>query len=76
MQGTMRATEMREKQVNVRLNPDEHDRAERVAKRYGLTIAYVVRMLLKREHDALFGATPEAPAPEPSRPRVTKKPRK
>ncbi|CAN5922602.1 hypothetical protein BH11MYX4_BH11MYX4_03900 [soil metagenome] len=72
MQAMMRR-EMRETQVNVRLNAEESERADRLAAHYGLTLAFTIRMLLKREHDAVFPPTSPAPAAAPSRPRAVKK---
>jgi antitoxin component of RelBE/YafQ-DinJ toxin-antitoxin module len=40
-------------QQNFRLTKEEKERFERVAKHYGLPIAAMVRMLIKREDDAL-----------------------
>ena len=45
---------MREKLFTIRMTDDERARAERVAKHYGLNVAGVIRMLLKREDDANF----------------------
>ena len=44
---------VREKQLNVRLSPDELERLERVASHYGLSGPNVLRMLLKREDERL-----------------------
>ena len=46
-------TDMREKQLNIRLSEEEAERMELVAAHYGLNGAGVVRMLLKREADAI-----------------------
>jgi hypothetical protein len=40
-------------QINVRMNAEEIDRLGRVAKHYGVSGASALRMLLKREDDAL-----------------------
>ncbi|HKY39246.1 MAG TPA: hypothetical protein VJN18_25085 [Polyangiaceae bacterium] len=52
---------MREKQLNVRLSPEEAARLEAVAEHYSLSAAAVLRMLVKREHDALFGVEKKKP---------------
>jgi predicted DNA-binding protein len=46
--------DMREKQLNIRLNEEETARVEALAKHYGLGEAALVRMLLKREADAVL----------------------
>jgi len=52
----MHATTMRERQLNIRLTPEEDARFDRVAKHYGLTVPDVVRLLMKREeHDLTDG---------------------
>jgi hypothetical protein len=48
------------KQLNFRLSPEEFDRFERVANHYGLPIASMLRMLVKREDDGLAADLPEA----------------
>jgi uncharacterized membrane protein len=50
---------MREKTFNMRLTPDEWERFERVAKRHEMTVAAVVRMLMKREDDSYGRLAPE-----------------
>jgi hypothetical protein len=62
---------MREKQLNIRLSPEEAQRLEFIAEHYSLSAAAVLRMLVKREHDALrtqansFGPAPKrAKAPK------------
>ena len=47
----MQTEVMREKLFTIRMNDTERERAERVAARYGLNVAGVIRMLLKREDD-------------------------
>lgn len=47
---------MREKQLNIRLSPEEAARLEMVAGHYSLSAAAVLRMLVKREHDILVDA--------------------
>jgi predicted DNA-binding protein len=47
---------MREKQLNIRLSPEEAARLEMVAAHYSLSAAAVLRMLVKREHDSLVDA--------------------
>jgi antitoxin component of RelBE/YafQ-DinJ toxin-antitoxin module len=44
---------VREMQVNVKLSQQEAERAVAIATHYELTIPGVIRMLLKREGDAL-----------------------
>jgi antitoxin component of RelBE/YafQ-DinJ toxin-antitoxin module len=44
---------MKELQLNVRLSKEERARLDRVAKHYGLNATSTLRMLLKREFDAL-----------------------
>jgi hypothetical protein len=39
----------RSEMVTIRLSPDEHARAERVAEYHGLNVAALFRMLVKRE---------------------------
>ena len=47
---------MREKQLNIRLSPEEAERLDAVAAHYSLSAAAVLRMLVKREHDGLEAA--------------------
>jgi hypothetical protein len=47
---------MRERQLNVRLSEEESERLETVASHYGLNAAAIIRMLLKREYDAIKAA--------------------
>jgi len=54
------------KMFTIRFSEDELARLELVAKHYGLTAAGVLRMLLKREEDAIRAAVP---APRASKPR-------
>ncbi len=54
------AISMREHQMNVRLDPTESARFERVAQHYGLNPAQLVRMLVKREEEKL-GLAPAPP---------------
>jgi len=49
------AAAMREKQLNVRVSPEEQERLEFLADHYGLNAAAVIRMLVKREYDAVQG---------------------
>jgi hypothetical protein len=49
---------VRERQLNIRLNDEEMEWLMNVAKHYGLNGSSVLRMLLKREHDALQGDRP------------------
>ena len=56
----MRPENMREKQVNIRLNEDEAARVERVAGHHGINAAALFRMLVMKEARALGLA--DAPA--------------
>lgn len=56
-------TEMRETQLNIRLNDEEAARLEYVARHYGLNGPAVVRLLLKREADAIAAKTPSPTKP-------------
>jgi hypothetical protein len=47
------ATVRREKQFNVRMNPDDVRRFRTVASHYGLSITSVIRLLVKQEYDRL-----------------------
>lgn len=67
----MTAVALREEQLNVRLNPEEAARFQRVADHYGLTPAAMVRMLVK-EKERELGLIP-APPPPPSKPRAKKR---
>jgi hypothetical protein len=49
----MQTDTMRERQLNIRLSPEEGERLDLVAKHYGLNGPGVLRMLVKREHDML-----------------------
>jgi sulfur relay (sulfurtransferase) DsrC/TusE family protein len=52
---------MREKQLNIRLTEDELARLQLVAEHYGLNVAGVLRMLVKREADAIGRAVEGQP---------------
>ena len=65
----MQTADMRERMFTLRMSEEETARLDRVARHYGLNAAGVVRMLLKREDDALNAA------PAQSKP-TEKKPRK
>lgn len=54
------AVTMRERQLNVRLGPEEGVRFDAVAAHYGLNPQALVRMLVKREADALGVAPAES----------------
>jgi predicted DNA-binding protein len=56
---------IRERQRLIRLSPEEDTRLDALAEHYGLNPAAVIRMLIKRDFDALGLA-----------PRVTKKSKK
>jgi len=62
---------MRERLFNLRMSDDEFARLEAIASHYGINGAGVVRMLLKREVDAL-GIQISTPSPKPT-PAETKK---
>lgn len=51
------ATVRREKQFNVRMNPDDVRRFQRVAGHYGISITATIRLLLKQEYDRLRKAS-------------------
>jgi len=46
----------REKQINFRVTPEEDARFLRLAQHYGIPVAAMLRMLVKRDADLLFGA--------------------
>ena len=50
-------TTMRERLLTMRMSDEEHSRALLVANHYGLNIAGVVRMLLKREETSIAAVT-------------------
>lgn len=57
------AANMREKLFTMRMSEEESLRLDAVARHYGLNAAGVIRMLVKREHDAVTREkTPAAPA--------------
>ena len=58
---------MRERQLNIRLSEEESRRVDFVAEHYGLNVAALLRMLVKREADAL-AARPSVYAPRPGDP--------
>jgi hypothetical protein len=69
---------VREKQINVRLNPEELERLGRVARHYGLSGPNALRVLLKREDDRLqaeaaAAAVPAAPPVTPPTPKSRKR---
>ena len=49
---------MRERLFTMRMSDEEHSRLDEVSKHYGLNAAGAIRMLVKREHDALTEARP------------------
>lgn len=49
----MQTAEMREKMFTIRMTEEETARLEGLAKHYGITSAGVIRMLVKRDADAL-----------------------
>ena len=46
-------TDMREKTFNMRLSPEEWTRFEAVAEDYGLPVASMIRLLVKREEETI-----------------------
>lgn len=54
----MQTEDVREKLFTIRMTDEERERAERIARQYGLNVAGVIRMLLKREDDALQRTAP------------------
>ena len=60
---TQTADMTRDKLFTIRMTEEERERAERVAARYGLNVAGVVRMLLKREDDRTTQFPVEQPVP-------------
>lgn len=49
----MQTEAVREKLFTIRMTDEERARAEAIAQHYGLNVAGAIRMLLKREADAL-----------------------
>ena len=47
-------------QINIRLSLEEEDRLDLLSEHYGVTCAAVIRLLLKRESDALANGRPLA----------------
>lgn len=60
---------MREKLFTMRISADEAERLAALARHYAITAAGVIRMLIKRDHDALPGNAGE-PKREPKRRRA------
>lgn len=58
----MQTEPMREKTFNIRMSDEESQRVEAVARHYGLNAAGVIRMLVKKEADAI-GFKFDAPKP-------------
>lgn len=52
----MQTEDVREKLFTIRMSDEERERADLVAAHYGLNIAGVIRMLIKREADSLAHA--------------------
>ncbi len=50
-------SEARERLFTMRMSDEEAARFDRVAKHYALTVAATIRMLMKREDDAIGGAS-------------------
>ena len=57
----------REKLFNMRMSAEEWERLDFLAKHYGLNAAGVLRMLVKREADAIQGKAPAATKPRGKR---------
>lgn len=57
----------RERLFNIRLSEEEAARLDRLASHYGLNAAGVIRMLLKREDDALPTIVPASASGRPYR---------
>jgi transposase len=66
----MHTDPVRAKTFNIRFSDEEWTRLDAIASHYGITAAAVIRMLLKREEQALGLATP----PKPARGASAKKP--
>jgi hypothetical protein len=47
-----------ERQTNVRWDSEGHFRLEQLARHYGIGAVAVIRMLVSKEHDRLFGERP------------------
>lgn len=58
---------LRERLFTMRMSNEEWERADRLARHYGLNLAGVLRMLMM-DRERELGLAPAAPAP-PSRPR-------
>lgn len=52
----------KDKLFNVRLDADDKERLEVLSKHYALPAANVIRMLIKRDFDAVGGRVPVDPA--------------
>lgn len=64
---------MRDRLFNMRMSVDEFDRLDALVRHYGIPASNVVRMLLKREADALGIANSPAPEPAPAEAAATPK---
>lgn len=60
---------VRAKTFNIRFSQEELDRLEAVAQHYALTAAGLIRMLVKREADAIARDVPAAPKSKPAKKR-------
>jgi predicted DNA-binding protein len=58
---------MRERLFTMRMSDEESQRLEAVAKHYALNAAGVIRMLVKREFDAIIASNPEKPKKKSNR---------
>jgi len=56
---------VRAKTFNIRFSEEELARLDAVAQHYALTAAGVIRMLVKREADAIAAKVPPPPASKP-----------
>jgi len=55
----------KERRLNVRIGDEDHERLERVAAHYTLSVAGVIRMLAKREDDAIAMKRPPTKSRKP-----------
>jgi antitoxin component of RelBE/YafQ-DinJ toxin-antitoxin module len=57
----------KERRLNVRIGDEDRERLERVAAHYTLSVAGVIRMLTKREDDAIAMRKPSTKPRKPAR---------
>jgi len=67
---------MRERLFTMRMSDEETQRIDALAKHYGLNAAGVIRMLVKRDYDAIGASVPDPFYPPPADPKLKKKPKK